>query len=118
MKTKSIFLLLCFIGIAMGSCKDDSADNPVFRDDEAPYIYTDMSDRVSAIAGMPAQYPILVSPADGSTTVTWLLEGQVIGNTPTLSYTFPQPGIFKLRIEAKRNGLLNFREFTLTVTAP
>ena len=25
MKTKYIFLILCFLGIAMGSCKDDSA---------------------------------------------------------------------------------------------
>jgi len=41
MKTKYIFLILCFLGIAMGSCKDDSASNPTFADDEL-YIYTDM----------------------------------------------------------------------------
>ena len=40
MKTKYIFLILCFLGIAMGSCKDDSASNPTFADDEL-YIYTD-----------------------------------------------------------------------------
>ena len=32
MKTKYIFLILCFLGIAMGSCKDDSASNPTFAD--------------------------------------------------------------------------------------
>ena len=50
MKTKYIFLILCFLGIAMGSCKDDSASNPTFADDEL-YIYTDMLESVSAIAG-------------------------------------------------------------------
>ena len=49
MKTKYIFLILCFLGIAMGSCKDDSASNPTFADDEL-YIYTDMLESVSAIA--------------------------------------------------------------------
>ena len=48
MKTKYIFLILCFLGIAMGSCKDDSASNPTFADDEL-YIYTDMLESVSAI---------------------------------------------------------------------
>lgn len=51
MKTNYLFLLLCFIGIMLGSCKDDSANNPEFRDDEVPYIYTDMQETASAIAG-------------------------------------------------------------------
>ena len=49
MKTKYIFLILCFLGIAMGSCKDDSASNPTFADDEL-YIYTDMLESVSALS--------------------------------------------------------------------
>ena len=61
MKTKYIFLILCFLGIAMGSCKDDSASNPTFADDEL-YIYTDMLESVSAIAGTLTEFPILVSP--------------------------------------------------------
>ena len=60
----------------------------------------------------------LVSPADGSVSVKWLLDGEVIGTAPTLSYTFTQTGSFKLRFEAVRNGTTNFREFTLVVTAP
>ena len=44
MKTKYIFLILCFLGIAMGSCKDDSASNPTFADDEL-YIYPGFSGR-------------------------------------------------------------------------
>ena len=104
MKTKYIFLILCFLGIAMGSCKDDSASNPTFADDEL-YIYTDMLESVSAIAGTLTEFPILVSPADGSVSVKWLLDGEVTGS-------------FKLRFEAVRNGTTNFREFTLVVTAP
>ena len=73
MKTKYIFLILCFLGIAMGSCKDDSASNPTFADDEL-YIYTDMLESVSAIAGTLTEFPILVSPADGSVSVKWLLD--------------------------------------------
>ena len=117
MKTKYIFLILCFLGIAMGSCKDDSASNPTFADDEL-YIYTDMLESVSAIAGTLTEFPILVSPADGSVSVKWLLDGEVIRTAPTLSYTFTQTGSFKLRFEAVRNGTTNFREFTLVVTAP
>ena len=109
MKTKYIFLILCFLGIAMGSCKDDSASNPTFAD---------MLESVSAIAGTLTEFPILVSPADGSVSVKWLLDGEVIGTAPTLSYTFTQTGSFKLRFEAVRNGTTNFREFTLVVTAP
>ena len=75
MKTKYIFLILCFLGIAMGSCKDDSASNPTFADDEL-YIYTDMLESVSAIAGTLTEFPILVSPADGSVSVKWLLDGE------------------------------------------
>ena len=102
---------------APGSCKDDSASNPTFADDEL-YIYTDMLESVSAIAGTLTEFPILVSPADGSVSVKWLLDGEVIGTAPTLSYTFTQTGSFKLRFEAVRNGTTNFREFTLVVTAP
>ena len=104
MKTKYIFLILCFLGIAMGSCKDDSASNPTFADDEL-YIYTDMLESVSAIAGTLTEFPILVSPADGSVSVKWLLDGEVIGTAPTLSYTFTQTGSFKLRFEAVSDSM-------------
>lgn len=74
MKTKYIFLILCFLGVAMGSCKDDSASNPTFADDEL-YIYTDMLESVSAIAGTLTEFPILVlrqtaaCPSSGCWTV-------------------------------------------------
>lgn len=48
----------------LGSCKDDSANNPVFGDDEIPYIYTDMLETTSAIAGEVTEFKVLVSPAD------------------------------------------------------
>lgn len=115
MKTTLFYLFLGFISILTGSCKDDSADNPIFREDEIPYIYTDMLETTSAIAGEKAEFKVLVSPADERTSVKWLLDGEVIGTTASLVYTFPKAGTFKLRIEVTRNGLLNYRNFTLTV---
>ena len=115
MKTNYLFLLLCLIGIMLGSCKDDSANNPVFGDDEIPYIYTDMLETTSAIAGEVTEFKVLVSPADEKTSVKWLLEGKEIGTSASLVYTFPEAGSFRLRIEVRRNGLLNYRNFALTV---
>lgn len=118
MKTNYLFLLLCFIGIMLGSCKDDSANNPEFRDDEVPYIYTDMQETASAIAGEVTEFKVLVSPADEKTSVKWFLDSEEIGTSASLVYTFPETGSFRLRIEVTRNGLLNYRNFALTVTAP
>lgn len=118
MKTNIFFLLLCFISIITGSCKDDSANNPVFGEDEIPYIYTDMQETASAIAEEVTEFKVLVSPADDKTTVKWLLEKEVIGTKASLVYTFPTAGTYRLRIEVTRNGLLNYRNFTLTVAPP
>lgn len=118
MKTNYLFLLLCLIGIMLGSCKDDSANNPVFGDDEIPYIYTDMQETTSAIAGEVTEFKVLVSPADEKTSVKWLLDGEEIGTSASLVYTFPEAGAFRLRIEVRRNGLLNYRNFALTVKEP
>lgn len=118
MKTNYLYLLLCFIGIMIGSCKDDSANNPAFGDDEIPYIYTEMQETASAIAGEVTEFKVLVSPADEKTSVKWLLDGKEIGTSASLVYTFPEAGSFRLRIEVARNGLLNYRNFTLTVKEP
>lgn len=116
MKTNYLFLLVCLISILTASCKDDSANNPEFRDDEVPYIYTDMLETASAIAGEVTEFKVLVSPADEKTSVQWLLDGEEIGTSASLVYTFPEAGSFRLRIEVTRNGLLNYRNFALTVT--
>lgn len=115
MRTNYLFLLACFIGILFGSCKDDSANNPEFRDDEVPYIYTDMLETASAIAGEVTEFKVLVSPADEKTSIKWFLDSEEIGTSASLVYTFPEAGSFRLRIEVTRNGLLNYRNFALTV---
>lgn len=118
MKTNYLYLLLCFISIILGGCKDDAADNPLFGDDEIPYIYTDMLESANAIAGEETEFKVYVSPADEKTAVKWYLDSEVIGTEATLVYTFPEAGTFRLRIEVTRNGLLNYRNFNLTVTEP
>lgn len=102
------------MSLSFNSCTDDSADNPVFGENEL-YIYTDMQETISAIVGTPTTFPILISPADGSVSVRWLLNDKVIGTEPTLNYTFTETGVFTLRIEAQRGETTNFREFKLTV---
>lgn len=75
-----------------------------------------MLETASAIAGEVTEFKVLVSPADEKTSVKWFLEGEEIGTSASLVYTFPEAGSFRLRIEVTRNGLLNYRNFALTVT--
>lgn len=70
------------------------------------------------IAGEVTEFKVLVSPADDKTTVKWFLDGEEIGTSASLVYTFPEAGSFRLRIEVRRNGLLNYRNFALTVKEP
>ena len=117
MKVIFFYLILCVISLSLNSCVNDSEDNPIFGENEL-YIYTEIQGSVSGIAGTPTTLPIVVSPADGSVSVRWLLNNEVIGTEPTLNYTFTEVGTFTLRIEAQRGEATNYREFTLTVTEP
>lgn len=112
------FLAMLLMAMPLASCVDDSADNPTFSPDEMPYIYTDIGASTSTVAGVETTIPVLVSPSDGSVKVVWTLDGVEIGTNPTLVYTFPKAGTFKLRISVERNGISNHREFTLSVSNP
>lgn len=114
MKTTYLFLFVSLI-LVFASCKDDSADNPVFGEKEIPYIYSSLPEKISATAGEPMDYTILVSPADGSVDIQWLLDGKVVSTTTKFEYTITEPGIHTLRFEASRNGVDNYREYPLTV---
>lgn len=117
MKTKYIFLLLSLLWV-LGACKDDSAHNPTYGEKEIPYIYTNMPDEITVTAGEPMEFPIKVSPADGSVTMKWTLDGAVIGTSATLQYTINEPGVYALRFEVSLNNVDNFREYVLKVVPP
>lgn len=114
MKTTYLFLFISLI-LVFASCKDDSADNPVFGEKEIPYIYSNLPETITATAGELLNYSVLVSPADGSVKVQWLLDGEVISTTTQFEYTFNEAGTHTLRFEASRNGVDNYRQYPLTV---
>lgn len=108
-----LIVLVCLLGYT--NCTNDSAENPIFADDEL-YIYTDYAKTLTGTVGVPFTYKILTSPADNSVTVEWLLDGQVISQSNTLTYTINEAGSYQLRFVAYRNGITNSRDFTLEIT--
>ncbi|MCD7936641.1 MAG: hypothetical protein LUG98_07255 [Tannerellaceae bacterium] len=114
MKTTHIFFWLLLLVTAM-ACKDDSADNPVFGAGEIPYIYSNLPETLNATTAEPLNFSVQISPADGSVSVKWLLDGTVISTTKELGYTVPVAGSYALRLEAERNGKLNYRDYLLNV---
>lgn len=115
MKTRYIYALIALC-LAFASCKDDSADNPAFGEKEIPYIYTNRPATIVAKVGEAIEFPMQVSPSDGSVAVKWTLNGEVIATSTLLQYTVNTAGTYILRFEATRNGIINYREYTLTVS--
>ncbi|MDR1671802.1 MAG: hypothetical protein LBR57_04720, partial [Alistipes sp.] len=101
----------------MAACYSDSADNPAFDDNDIPRIYRDWLPNLVANVGEPLILDHPVSPSDGA-TFTWTLDGTVISNERALNWTPTEFGIFTLRFEVVRNGIMNFREAQLVVAKP
>jgi hypothetical protein len=111
-------LLYIFTILAMTlftSCGDDSGSNPEFASDEIPYIYCTWIENLTATVGTPLTVDLLVSPADGSVTYKWTLDGTSISTDRDLNYTPTKAGTYVLRFEATRNGKTNSRQANLTV---
>lgn len=113
MKAKYIFFSIMIL--ALSACKDDFGNNPVFGDNEIPYIYANYPEKMTGTAGKPIEYSMQVSPADGSVSVKWILDGVVISTTTLLQYTITASGTYILRFEATRNNITNYREYQLTI---
>lgn len=111
----SVLAVAAAIASACISCAKDKGTNPEFGPGEV-YIYTNLPSSISATVGEPMNFTMMVSPNDGSVYCKWLLDGVVISDFKDFEYTFYDPGVYKLRFEAERDGFVNYREYTLTVS--
>lgn len=100
--------------IAFSACQDDSADNPVFADDEVPCIYMDWAGTYVYKKGDVIKFSAQVSPADGA-TFRWQVDDAVVSETTFIEYTVEQDEPFTLRFEVERNGVKNYRTAQVTV---
>lgn len=113
-KIAKIFFLLALLTAGF-SCKDDSAENPVFGPDEV-YLYDGKPATMAATKDVLTELEMIVSPNDGSVNCRWLLDGAVIGTEKNLSYVFTKTGASTLRFEASRGTRTIAKNFQLTVT--
>ena len=114
MKNIIRLIVFCIFSLGFVACEDEGS-NPSFAPGEV-YIYTDMPQTLNTTAGVQTEWAIVVSPNDGSVSCRWLLNGAEISNQKDLSHTFTTNGTFTLRFEAIRDGVVNYREFSLTVS--
>ncbi|MCD8079674.1 MAG: hypothetical protein LUF04_04450 [Bacteroides sp.] len=110
---KYIPATLCMLLILAG-CKDDSANNPAFDDDEIPAIYMDWAAEYVYSLGDVMKFEAQVSPSD-HTTCRWLIDGNVVAEGLKIEQTIDTEEPFTLRFEAERNGIKNFRTADVTI---
>lgn len=110
---KYIPATLCMLLILAG-CKDDSANNPTFDDDEIPAIYMDWAAEYVYSLGDVMKFEAQVSPSD-HTTCRWLIDGNVVAEGLKIEQTIDTEEPFTLRFEAERNGIKNFRTADVTI---
>lgn len=96
------------------ACDDDKNLNPAFDDDEMPYIYMDWAGTYVYKLGDVVKFTAQVSPLEG-TDCRWLVNGNVVSETPSIEWTISDAEPFTLRFEAERNGIVNYRTAQVTV---
>ncbi len=97
------------------ACGEESVGNPVFADDEIPYIYMDWAGTYVYKLGDVVKFTAQVSPAEG-TTCRWMVDDEIVSETTSLEYMIETVEPFTLRFEVERNGIKNFRTAQVTVT--
>lgn len=112
-KYLSIFLL----GSVLTGCQLEDVADPVFGDDEIPYIYMEWAGTNVYNVGDVIHFSPQVSPLEG-TQCRWLIDGDVISTERELTYTITQTQPFTLRFEVERNGIVNYRSSEVTIIVP
>ncbi|MGM9785651.1 MAG: PKD-like domain-containing protein [Candidatus Cryptobacteroides sp.] len=109
------YIFAMFALLLMTSCSEKISD-PVFADGEF-YIYANpWQSEVSISAGTTlTRNEVYVSPDNGSVKCTWTVDGLVVSNQRTMSYTFNTPGTYDLVFKAERNGAVKTRTAVVTV---
>lgn len=112
---KTIHILFALLATIIASCSEEYG-NPTFGDDELYIYYSSWAATATvSVGGTYAKNDVVVSPADGSVSCCWTLDGTVISTELAVAHTFPAAGRYELRFEAKRGSAVNSRTVTITV---
>lgn len=109
------YLLQILIVSTFFGCSDNQSGNPVFSDDEIPYIYMDWSSSYVYNLGDTIKLTAQVSPSY-DVSVRWLADDIVVSDSVSLLFPITELKNFKLKFEAERNGIKNFRIADVTIT--
>lgn len=113
---KTICKLFCIAAMSAAAGCSKMVSDPVFDEGEF-YIYcTSWTAAVNVSAGSAFSITdLFVSPADGSVTCRWTLDGEVISNQRTVSCTFNRAGTYSLVFTAEKDGTSKTRSMEITV---
>lgn len=116
-KIKNILFAIMALFILHG-CTDDSANNPVFADDEMPVIFGTWQSTIAVQYGDTIVFDLQISPSEGA-TYKWMLDGEIISTEKKLAHeVIESTGEHTLYFEVDRNGVKNSRTATVLVTKP
>lgn len=108
--------IIAILAAALAACQE-KVTNPVFGDDEMPYIYMDWAATFVYGVGDVVKFTAQVAPSD-DTACRWLVNDEIVSETNTIEYKIETAEPFTLRFEAERNGIVNYRTAQVTVTKP
>ncbi len=111
------FALLSLTALAAASGCSKTISDPVFDEGEF-YIYstTWVAENSIPAGSTFSVNDLYVSPADGSVTCCWTLDGEVISNRRTVSCTFNAEGTHELVFTATKDGVSKTRTTSIIVT--
>jgi len=116
-KIKNILFAIMALFILQG-CTDDSANNPVFADDEMPVIFGTWQSTIAVQYGDTIVFDLQISPSEGA-SYKWMFDGEIISTEKKLAYkVIESTGEHTLYFEVDRDGIKNSRTATVLVTKP
>ncbi|SFG51903.1 glycosyl hydrolase family 18 protein [Prevotella sp. KH2C16] len=116
MRHLKYFLFIILTALTFGAC-DNSVSDPTFADDEIPYIRMDWVGNLIYNLGDTIRFNAQVSPVD-ETTCRWLINGEQVAEGTQFEYIIKSADPFVLRLEAERNGIVNFRTANVSIIKP
>ena len=115
MKTLKYILFFILPLFALYGCEDDSGSNPVFGEDDYPFIYVTWQEKMAYKLGSTMVIEPQVSPTDG-VKYKWTLNGEVISEERVLSYKLDEFLVdAELKLNVERYGKENSRVASLLV---
>lgn len=114
---KTIKYLSLFILLLFGGCQGEEIGNPTFGDKDVPRIFMAWQEEINTKVGNTLVFSPRISPSDGEISYRWTLNETVLTTDKELTFTPTQAmEDVELRFEVVRNGVMNYRVGTITVS--